>query len=64
MSILTQNSNALEFVKFHKKIQIFHIQIGVVILKMTSCETMSRRKKSENPTFYGQNNLLFWHLAI
>jgi hypothetical protein len=65
MRILTQNSNSLELVKFLEKTQILHIQIVAVALKMTSCGTMSKffLKKSENPRFYGQNNL-FCYLIL
>jgi hypothetical protein len=50
-------------VKFLEKNQNLHIQIGEVSLKMTSHRTMKKKKveKNENPRFYGQNKLLFWH---
>jgi hypothetical protein len=38
-----------------------------VTLKVTSCRTMSKKKKvrkSEKPRFYGQNKLFFGNLAL
>jgi hypothetical protein len=54
--VLTQNSINEELVKFLGKNQRLHIQIGVVILKMTLHKTMSKmklKKKGENTRFYG-----------
>jgi hypothetical protein len=49
-----------------KKIQKLHIQIIEVTLKVTSCRTMSKKKKwnKVKPRFYGQNKLFFEHPAL
>jgi hypothetical protein len=60
--VLTQNFNAMNLVKFLEKNKKLHILIVAVTLKVTSCRTMSKKKKwkkSEKPRFYGQNKLLF-----
>jgi uncharacterized membrane protein len=43
--VLTQNFNIVDLVKFLEKNQKLHIQITVVTLKVTSCRTMSQKKK-------------------
>jgi hypothetical protein len=60
--VLTPNFNTVDLIKFLEKNQKLHIQIIAVTLKVTSCRTMSKKKKvkkSEKPTFYGQNKLFF-----
>jgi hypothetical protein len=42
--VIIENSSTMETVNFFEKIQIFHVRIHVVVLKMTSCKTMSRNK--------------------
>jgi hypothetical protein len=62
MGVLTPNFNNMDLVKILEKIQKLHIQIVAVTLKVTSCRTMSKKKKvkkSEKPRFYGQNKLFF-----
>jgi hypothetical protein len=54
-------------VKILEKSQKLHIQIVAVTLKVTSCITMSKKKKvkkSEKPRFYGQNKLFFENPAL
>jgi hypothetical protein len=58
---LTQNFNIMGLVKFLEKNQELHIHIIEITLKVTSCKTISKKKKvrkSEKPRFYGQNKLL------
>jgi hypothetical protein len=58
--VLTPNFNTMYLVKILEKNQKLHIQIILVTLKVTSCRTMSQKKKvkkSEKPRFYGQNKL-------
>jgi hypothetical protein len=54
--VLTQTFNTMDLVKFLEKNQKLHIKIVVVTLKVTSCNTMSKKKKvkkkSEKPRFY------------
>jgi hypothetical protein len=60
--VLTPNFNTVDLVKILEKIKKLHIQIVAVTLKVTSCRTMSQKrkvKKSEKPRFYGQNKLFF-----
>jgi hypothetical protein len=45
MGVLTQNFNTMDLVKFLEKNQKLHIQIVAVTLKVTSCNTMSKKKK-------------------
>jgi hypothetical protein len=50
----------MDLVKILEKNQTLHIQIVLVTLKVTSCKTMSKKKKvkkSEKSRFYGQNKL-------
>jgi hypothetical protein len=52
----------MDLVKILENNQKLHIQIVVVTLKVTSCRTMSNKKKvekKEKPRFYGQNKLFF-----
>jgi hypothetical protein len=44
---LTQNFNIVDLVKILEKNQKLHIHIIAVTLKVTSCRTMSKKKKSE-----------------
>jgi hypothetical protein len=46
MGVLTSNFNTMELVKILEKNKKLYIQIVVVILKVTSCKSM-RKKKSE-----------------
>jgi hypothetical protein len=57
--VLSPNFNTMDLVKILEINQKLHIQIVAVILKVTSCKTMSQKKmkKSEKPRFYGQNKL-------
>jgi hypothetical protein len=43
--VLTPNFNTMYLVKKIQKIQKLHIQIVAVTLKVTSCKTMSKKKK-------------------
>jgi hypothetical protein len=43
--VLTPNFNTVDLVKFLEKIQKLHIYIVAVTLKVTSCKTMSKKKK-------------------
>jgi hypothetical protein len=65
--VLTPNFNTMDLVKFLEKNKKLHIQIVAVTLKVTSCRTMSKKKKvkkSEKPRFYGQNKLFFKNPAL
>src|SRR5450759_2402944 len=67
MGVLTPNFNTMDLVKILEKNKKLHIQIVVVTLKVTSCRTMSKKKrseKSEKPRFYGQNKLFFENPAL
>jgi hypothetical protein len=58
--LLTQTFNTVDLVTFLEKNKKLHIQIITVTLKVTSCKTMSKKKKvkrSENPRFHRQNKL-------
>jgi hypothetical protein len=45
MGVLTPNFNTMDLVKLLEKNQKLHIQIVAVTLKVTSCKTMSKKKK-------------------
>jgi hypothetical protein len=45
MEVLTQNLNTMDLVKFLEKNKNLHILIVTVTLKVTSCKTMSKKKK-------------------
>jgi hypothetical protein len=45
MGVLTPNFNTMDLVKILEKNQKLHIQIEAVKLKVTSCRTMSKKKK-------------------
>jgi hypothetical protein len=65
--VLTPNFNTMDLIKILEKNQKIHIQIVVDTLKVTSCRTMSKKKrvkKSEKPRFCGQNELFFENLAL
>jgi hypothetical protein len=65
--VLTPNFNTMDLVQILEKNQKLHIQIVAVKLKVTSCRTMSKKKKvkkSEKPRFYGQNKIFFENLAL
>jgi hypothetical protein len=65
--VLTPNFNTMDLVKILEKNQKLHIHIVAVTLKVTSCRTMSKKKKvkkSEKPRFYGQNKLFLEHPAL
>jgi hypothetical protein len=60
--VLTPNFNTMDLVIILEKNKKLHIQIVVVTLKVTTCRTMSKKKKvkkSEKPRFYVQNKLFF-----
>jgi hypothetical protein len=57
----------MDLLKTLEKNKKLHIQIVAVTLKVTSCKTMSKKKKwkkSEKPRFYGQNKLFFENPAF
>jgi hypothetical protein len=65
--VLTPNFNTMDLVKILEKNQKLHIQIVAVTLQVTSCRTMSKKKKvkkSGKPRFYGQNKLYFENPAF
>jgi hypothetical protein len=64
--VLTPNFNTMDLVKILERNQNLHIQIILVIVKVMSCRTMSKKKmeKSEKPRFYGQNKLFFGNPAL
>jgi hypothetical protein len=67
MGVLTPNFNTMDLIKILEKSKKLHIQIVEVTLKVTSCRTMSNKKKvkkSEIPRFYGQNKLFFENPAL
>jgi hypothetical protein len=43
--VLTPNFNTMDLIKILEKYQKLHIQIVAVTLKVTSCGTMSKKKK-------------------
>jgi hypothetical protein len=45
MGVLTPNFNTMDLVKILEKNKKLHIQIVEVTLKVTTCKTMSKRKK-------------------
>jgi hypothetical protein len=45
MWVLTPNFNTVDLVKILEKNQKLHIQIIALTLKVTSCKTMSKKKK-------------------
>jgi hypothetical protein len=45
MGVLTPNFNTMDLIKILEKYQKLHIQIIAVTLKVTSCRTMSEKKK-------------------
>jgi hypothetical protein len=45
IGVLTLNFNTMDLVKILEKNQKLHIQIVAVTLKVTSCKTMSKKKK-------------------
>jgi hypothetical protein len=56
---LTPNFNTMDLVKILEKNQKLHFQIVAVILKMTSCITMSKKKlwkNVKNQDFMGKTN--------
>jgi hypothetical protein len=59
IGVLTTNFNTMDLVKILGKNQKLHIQIVLVILKVTSCRTMSKKKsekKVKNQDFMGKTN--------
>jgi hypothetical protein len=54
--VLTPNFNTMDLVIFFEKNQKLHIQIVVITLKVTSCRTMSNKKKVKNQDFMGKTN--------
>jgi hypothetical protein len=60
--VLTQTFNTVDLVKFLEKNQKLQIQIIKVTLKVTSCKTMSKKKKvkkSEKPRLCGSKKIKF-----
>jgi hypothetical protein len=45
--VLTPNFNTMDLIKILEKNQKLHIQIVLVILKVTPCRTMSKRKSEK-----------------
>jgi hypothetical protein len=65
--VLTPNFNTMDLIKILEKNKKLHIQIVAITLKVTSCITMSKKKKvkkSEKPRFYGQYKLFFENPAL
>jgi hypothetical protein len=56
MGVLTPNFNTMDLVKILEKNQKLHIQIIAVTLKVTSCRTMSKKKRVKNQDFMGKKN--------
>jgi hypothetical protein len=57
--VLTPNFNTMDLEKILEKIQKLHFQIIAVTLKVTSCETMSKKKsekKVKNQDFMVKTN--------
>jgi hypothetical protein len=57
--VLTPNFNTMDLIKILEINQKLHIQIVVVTLKVTTCETMSKKekwKKVKNQDFMGKTN--------
>jgi hypothetical protein len=57
--VLTPNFNTMDLVKILEKNQKLHIQIVAVTLKVTSCRTMSQKKKLKkvkNQDYMGKTN--------
>jgi hypothetical protein len=57
----------MDLVKILGKKKKLHIQIVAVTLKVTSCKTISKKKKvekGEKPRLYGQNKLFFQNPAL
>jgi hypothetical protein len=54
--VLTPDFNTMDLIKILEKNQKLHIQIVVVTLKVTSCGTMSKKKKVKNQAFMGKIN--------
>jgi hypothetical protein len=57
--VLIPNFNTMDLVKILEKNQKLHIQIVFVTLKVTSCKTMSKKKKwkkVKNQDFMGKTN--------
>jgi hypothetical protein len=57
--VLTPNFNTMDLIKKFEKNLKLHIQIVVVTLKVTSCRTMSKKKKwrkVKNQDFIGKTN--------
>jgi hypothetical protein len=65
--VLTPNFNTMDLVKILEKNQKINIKMVAITLKVTSCRTMSKKKKvkkSEKPSFYGQDKLFFENPAL
>jgi hypothetical protein len=59
--VLTPNFNTVDLVKILEKNKKLQIQIVLVTLKVTSCKTMSKKKKwkkVKNQDFMGKTNYL------
>jgi hypothetical protein len=64
MGVLTPNFNTMDLVKILEKYQKLHIQIVAVTLKVTTCRTMSKKKKVKNQDFIGKTNYFFENHAL
>jgi hypothetical protein len=62
--VLTPNFDIVDLIKFLEKNQKLHIQIVAVTLKVTSYITMTQKRRSEKPRFFGQNKLFFENPAL
>jgi hypothetical protein len=62
--VLTPNFNTMDLVKILEENQKLHIQIVLVTLKVTSCRTMSKKKRVKKQRFYGQNKLFSGNPAL
>jgi hypothetical protein len=57
--VLTPNFNTMDLVKILEKSQKLHIQIVAVTLKVTSCITMSKKKKWKTKILWAKQTI-FW----
>jgi hypothetical protein len=65
--VLTPNFNTMDLIKILEINQKLHIRIVAVTLKVTSCETMSKKKKwkkVKNQDFIGKTNYFFENPAL
>jgi hypothetical protein len=67
MEVLTPNFNTMDLVKILEKNQKLHIQIIAVTLKVTSCKTISKKKKwkkVKNQDFMGKTKYFLRTLPL